>query len=450
MRLRVEISQVRPISNLVFEIELGAAKLYCIAGKNGTGKTTLAKALLTLVFGDTFARTSSEGVFNRDSKIRYTIDGLEYVLAYDSAFRSLNSRRPIPTHIKDQIAVELPAPHGERFTFFRALANSDRDIRRQIVLRGYTRPRELVEFLSNVYGERRFDELVEVRFSEGVCCCFVQPDSRYVREDYFSSGEYFLISLYRKVRSGKSLVMIDEIDISLDATAQANLARELRALCDTHNVTVVFTSHSLALMQTLEADELLYLERTEQTSSITPMSFNSIKTLMFGFKGWDRYILTEDECLEQFLVHFINRYCNPTFHTFQIIRIGGGFQVTDLMRRNRATQFLGREEHVISVLDGDQTRDDLPRGAYCIPVKNVEKALWDAYREQGFAFTFADGETLAPKQLYKAMVREGICSQAEIFELICDLHNTNMQVFANVLKQFLCRPANRQRVSAVS
>ena len=39
------------------------------------------------------------------------------------------------------------------------------------------------------------------------------------REDYLSSGEYFLIRLYRTIMSSARLIVIDEIDISLDAVA---------------------------------------------------------------------------------------------------------------------------------------------------------------------------------------------------------------------------------------
>ena len=320
------------------------------------------------------------------------------------------------------------------------MADADKDIRRAVVLRQYQSPAELIDFLSNIYGEHRFDNLVEVRFRGGVCCCIVQPDLRYIREDYFSSGEYFLINLYRKVLNGKSFVVIDEIDISLDASAQVRLAHQLRRLCAQHRVTVVFTSHSLALMQTLEPGELYYLERTEDGALLAPMSFNSVKSLMFGFKGWDRYILTEDEELKQFLEYVISHYCPPAFFSYRIIKVAGGPQVTDLMRRNRQEEFLGPEEHVISVLDGDQARADLPRGAYCLPLLSVEKALWNEYHQPGFEHMFQGGEILDPKPLYKEFVRSRRLSPEEIFKLLCDRNDEAIAQFSHIVTALLCRP----------
>jgi len=417
--------------------------LRCIVGKNGAGKTTLAKAILNLAQADTFVRTSPDGVFGADSSLRYTVKDDEYLFAYDPALRSVTTRKPVSAQHKAIVSVEMPAPHGQRFTFFRILADQDDDIRQAVVLGRYDTPTALIEFLTNIYQDQRFEELVEVRLGRGVCCCFVQPDKRYLREDYFSSGEYFLINLYRKVTQGSRLVVIDEIDISLDASTQARLAEQLRRLCALYKSTVVFTSHSLALMQTLEPGELYFLERDGDTgvSKLSPMSFNGVKSLMFGFKGFDRYILTEDEVLTQFLNFVIQRYCVPTFFSYLVIKIGGSDQVTDLMRRNRKLGFLGPEAHVISILDGDQQRPDLPRGTHCIPLWNVETALLALYQEDEFAHRFDGGEKLASKSLYKAYTRSPQrLSAEEIFSLLCDRHDRDMKQFAQTLVAFLCRP----------
>ncbi|MDT8990571.1 hypothetical protein RQP54_06795 [Curvibacter sp. APW13] len=308
------------------------------------------------------------------------------------------------------------------------------------MLKQYKRPAGLIAFLSNIYGEQRFEDLVEVQFRGGVCCCIVQANQRYIREDHFSSGEYFLINLYRKVLNKTPLVVIDEIDIALDANAQAQLSKQLRTLCEQHQVTVMFTSHSLALMQTLEPTELHYLERTETGTFLTPMSFNAVKSLLFGFKGWDKYILTEDRVLTQFLEYAIRRYCSPAFFSYQIIHASGSGQAVGLMRRNVEYQFLGPEADVICLLDGDQNRPNLPPRVYCIPFHDVETALWNEYREPAFPHTFGGGEILDPKPLFREYCRSKKLSPDEIFALLCDRHHAAMTQFSQILKAFLCRP----------
>ena len=443
MQFRVEIKNVLPVTNLVFEIDLSQHGIHCIVGKNGAGKTTLAKAIMNLALADTFVRTSSDGVFNESSAIRYTLGANQYLFTYDPALRSISTRQPVLGLHKAVVSVEMPAPHGQRFTFFRTLADQDDDIRQAVVLDRYEKPTALIEFLTNIYQDHRFDDLVEVKFRRGVCCCFVHNDKRYLREDYFSSGEYFLINLYRKITQGTPLVVIDEIDISLDASTQARLAEQLRQLCTKYSSSVVFTSHSLALMQTLEPGEIRYLDRDRDTSAITlkPMSFNGVKSLMFGFKGYDRYILTEDERLKQFLHYAINRYCSPTFYSYQVICAGGHGYVKGLMNLNDQYEFYGPKENVICVLDGDQSGQAQPKQVFCLPMKNVENALWYLYREDDFPCRFGGGDELKAKPLYGQLTNSRkLLSPEEICKLLCDRHDNAMKQFALTLSRFLCRP----------
>lgn len=443
MQFRVEIENVLPITNLVFEIDLSQHGIHCIVGKNGAGKTTLAKAIMNLALADTFVRTSSDGVFNEFSAIHYTLDAERYLFTYDPALRSISTKQPVLAHHKVLASVEMPAPHGQRFTFFRTLADQDEDIRQAVVLGRYEKPTALVEFLTNIYQDHRFDDLVEIRLRRGICCCFVYEDKRYLREDYFSSGEYFLINLYRKITQGTPLVVIDEIDISLDASTQARLAKQLRQLCIKHRSSVVFTSHSLALMQTLEPGEIYYLDRSRNTgaSTLSPMSFNGVKSVLFGFQGYDRYILTEDERLAEFLQYAITRYCSPTFYSYQVICAGGQGYVKSLMNLNDQYGFYGPAENVICILDGDQSGLAQQKQVFCLPIKNVEDALWHLYREDDFSFRFEGGENYHSKALYKQLTRSRkLLSSEEICKLLCDRHDNDMKQFAQTLSRFLCRP----------
>ena len=330
-------------------------------------------------------------------------------------------------------------PHGQRFNFFMTLFNADHDIRSKIVLGHYERPDRLIEFLSSIYGERRFENLIAVRFRHGMCCCILREDGWYLREDYFSSGEYFLINLFRKITEGEQLVFIDEIDISLDANAQARLASELRVLCRESNAKLVFTSHSLAIMQTLEAGELLYLERGETGATLTPMSFSFVKSLMFGFRGYDRFIITEDDVLKGFLEYVIQRYCQPAFFSYVIIIAGSGAQAVEMMRRNRRNEFLGPSAQVITILDGDQRRDDAAHGEYCVPIANVEAALHQVYQQSDFPWRIEGGDELGPKPLYKRLIRDRVISAVEICGIVCDRNDDAMREFAGLLNRVLGR-----------
>lgn len=196
-------------------------------------------------------------------------------------------------------------------------------------------------------------------------------------------------------------------------------------------------------MQTLEPDELYYLERDNATGTTTlqPMSFNGVKSLLFQFKGFDKYILTEDVVLKQFLEYTIGRYCSPTFYSYQNIYLGGQGMAKGLMKRNIDYGFLGPKEDVICVLYGDQAGQNQPKQVYCIPLPDVETALWDLYREEGFEYRFEGGERLDATGLYRMLTHsKKLLSPEEVFNLLCNRHDTEMTEFAQTLATFLCRP----------
>lgn len=441
MRLSIELTKIQHIKSMSFNIDTSNNNITCIVGKNGSGKTTLIKAIKNLSSANTFARTSSNGIFCNESAIVYNIGSEEYCFRYDPAINGLNCRAAIPSLIKSQIAVELPIPHGERFNFFQTVSEADLDIRRAIILENYTRPNELIEFLADIYFGKSFDNLVEIKINGTNHYCLVLDDNRYIREDYLSSGEYFLISLYRKITGNCKLIVIDEIDISLDAAAQVHLVRKLREFCKKYTTSILFTTHSLAMMRTLDVSELLYMQDDGNDVKIYSASYNYIKSLLFGFAGWDKYILTEDDVLQRFLVYVIQRYCPSIFYVYKIIYVGGGSQVTDLLRRNAQEKFLAEPANVIAVLDGDQKplRHAQRNSTFCIPIESVEKSFFMRHQMVIFGPWKGKFDDNA-KVFYSHVIRNRLMSEMQIFTHLCDWNDDSMNVFANVLAEFLSRP----------
>ena len=389
MMLCIKLEKVQTISSLNFSIDIDRPGLTCITGKNGVGKTTLIKSIRNFVSADTFRKTSSEDIFNVDSVIEYEFNGQKVRYEFDSSLSTLNSRSVVPSSVRSKIAVELPIPHGERFNFFQSVGGADADIRLSISIEEYSRPEELIEFLQGIYSYASFENLIEVTVKKSTFFCKLLPNGRYLREDYFSSGEYFLISLYRRIVSGHKFIVIDEIDISLDAAAQVSLVEKLRHFGEKYTVGILFTTHSLAMMRTLKNEELFYMDydATSGVTSIINVPYSYVKSILFGFTGWDRYILTEDDVLKEFIEYVILNYCGPLFYQYKIIFIGGSSNTTDLMLRNRDDQFFSRSENVICVLDGDQKeyRHGQLHGVYCMPLDSIEKCLLAYCLSGGFS-----------------------------------------------------------------
>lgn len=378
MKLAISIRNVQHIRKIDFTFDLDDKSLLCITGKNGSGKTTLIKAIGNLINADTFTKTSAARIASPASQIRYEINDQTIIFSYNAKLKALDSRNSLPKKLKDRLSVELPIPYGERFNFFQKISGIDDDLRRQIVLKDYSRPEELISFLKAIYVTNKFDNLVEITVKGVPYYVIPYEDDYYLREDHFSSGEYFLISLYRRIRSHYLAIFIDEIDISLDAAAQVRLVEWLRKFKEIYQTKFVFTTHSLAMMRTV-SDELFYMEeQSDGVISIERRSYGFVKSTLFGFNGWEKYILTEDAVLSDFLQHLIDQYCPRPFYQFKIIFVGGSKNTTDLMLRNKTEKFLTDEyKNVIVVLDGDQRKTALAKkeNVLFVPMESVEKEL---------------------------------------------------------------------------
>lgn len=445
MNLSIKINNIQHIKSMSIDLCLDDHKLTCLAGKNGIGKTTLIKAVQNLKFADTFAQTSPSSIFRNDSSITYWADATEYQFNYDPNLRSLNPKILIPEELKNNIDVELPMPHGQRFNFFDNIIKSDGEIRRSIVLGQYKKPIELIELLNHIYKTEKFENLIQITVNKFDYYCILLDDSKYIREDYLSSGEFFLISLYRKIKNLKKLIVIDEIDISLDAAAQTKLAARLREFCTKYGVNILFTTHSLPLMKTLEHGELFYLDELDGGIAPRLASYNLIKSLLYGFRDWDKYILTEDDILKDLLEYLIDKFRQDLFFRYKIIYIGTATSVVNLLKRNVTEEYFSEKPNVIAVLDGDQKIYGWAKkseNTYFIPIESVEKAIYHHYSNGPNKITELNpsGDVKKPKDLYNTIIHEGKISQRELFHYLHSSHKEEFEPLENVLKRFLLKP----------
>jgi hypothetical protein len=386
------------------------------------------------------------GAIKPGSEISYICNGAAYHFEYDHRLEDLNSKDVFPQDLKKQIEVELSMPWGQRFNAFQSIRSADSDIRAAVMIGDYSVPEQLILLLADVYGDNKFSDLKEVKIGRDNYYIMPLKDDRYVREDHLSSGEFFLISLYRKIKGNSKLIVIDEIDISLDAAAQSRLIGWLRKFCEVESISIVFTTHSMAIMRTMNDGELYYMSCDNELITTQPVSYNYVKSVLFGFSGLDRYILTEDPVLEDFFKFLMTTHNIPNFYTFQIIPVGGGNNVAQLRQKNINDGFFGPEEHVMTILDGDykDTRSGRKRNTYCIPFQSIEKKILADYESGSFALPSPlevelRGDKL-DKKFVTAIKRQFGISHQDLYIYLNEKYPEEVGEVCHALQRFLNRP----------
>lgn len=452
-KFTIHIKDIQQIKELNFSINLNTSGLHVIVGKNGVGKTILFKGIQNLVTSNTFVKTSNSYIYKQSSSIKYSIiedtSTLDYLFVYNEQVKTVDFKGEVDSHILDNIYVELPIPFGKRFSQFQRLGELDGEIRLNIISKKYEEPTALISLLNYIYDTDRFNDLKAISIKKEKYYVRVLEDDYYIREDYLSSAEYFIISIYKIIQKKCKLIAIDEIDISLDAMAQVRFIEKLRELSREYNIKILFSTHSLALIKTLSKEELHYMELKEGICSFENKSYNYIKSLLYGFQDYDKYILTEDKILKDYMEYLLRN--RNIFSKYIILPIGTHDSTVRLMEINVDKKVFEHQNNVCCVLDGDAIgqypdREDI----YFLPFLSVEKEL-HTYFNNGDGFIDFDDMELrsnnltpetSPKILYKRIVEKDIKTQYEIFEFITNKNSDKVNPFRETLCTFLGERTN--------
>ncbi|EHX6122361.1 ATP-binding protein, partial [Salmonella enterica subsp. enterica serovar Infantis] len=180
--------------------------------------------------------------------------------------------------------------------------------------------------------------------------------------------EFFVINLYKMILSDCKLIVIDEIDISLDASAQVRLVQAINSLCEKYNKKIIFTTHSLPIMKVVYQDvcsPIFMLDDKYGGLELRDVSYAFVMGELFGFLDYDKYILTEDMMLEKYIKRVLLSI--ETNKKIKIIYIGGASNTNDLMKRNRREEFICNGDSMITILDGDSKEKEKGDRVYYSP-----------------------------------------------------------------------------------
>jgi ABC-type glutathione transport system ATPase component len=193
----------------VGELTVGRGEIVGLAGESGSGKSTVALALLGL--SHTVGATASGSV---------QFEGRELVGMSEGELRALRGRR---------VALVMQSPRESLTPTMRLGRLFERTLR--------------------LHGVER-DE-ARTRIAEGIAAVRLEPDvlERYPHQISGGQAQRFAIALAVALRA--DLLVADEPTSALDVTVQAEVVELLRRVRDEHGTGMLFISHDLAVIGAL-------------------------------------------------------------------------------------------------------------------------------------------------------------------------------------------------------
>ncbi|MCQ4190035.1 AAA family ATPase [Methylocystis suflitae] len=366
----IEINKIRNIQRLRFEIP--DRGVWLLTAGNGGGKTTLLACIRRIGHPMAFPihfpmSLQSDRLDNHsDGTVDYEINGASVSYAYrgerwtprprsnSDLFRKFGYASVI--YIGATADRITPRPEDFEPQRVRGAANF------------------IVEAANSIFETDKFSMLRTINLARGVgndafvLLVGVNPNI-YHSEKNFSLGELCVLKLLRLIKevSNNSMVIIDELEMALHPRAQIKLLRLLEEQSRAKSLTVIFSTHSVTLLKTIDRRRIIYLEKQDD-GEVKPI-YGCFPTYAIGNIASneetlpDIRIYVEDlfardmstAFFEQFATeHIPDQAARPTA---KIVPVGGFREVVAFLERNRSVL----PSHCVqkAVLDADVSNETL-------------------------------------------------------------------------------------------
>ncbi|HCR3775492.1 TPA: AAA family ATPase [Morganella morganii] len=180
-------------------------------------------------------------------------------------------------------------------------------------------------------------------------------------EAYAGSGEFAVVSLVMNLFSAKdkSLILLDEPEVSLHPGAQKRMMELIYSLVDNKKHQVVLSTHSPVLVNMLpkEAVKLFIYDEDTESAKIAQNISPDEAFVELGHDLSERTIITEDKLAKEVIVRAIQN--EPRLNSFNIQYVPGGAEVI-LGKHLPSHAAVGRND-ILFLLDGDKNPKIKPK-----------------------------------------------------------------------------------------
>lgn len=421
-RIEIEINNLKNIKSFTWEFKLENG-LMAVIGNNGVGKSSFIITLAKIIHPDIF-RLELIGNSYKDTSISY-----KFIDSHNISNEEFLWVKPSTWHEKESKVMpkllgyfESSILSGKRFRIYNNLKkievneNEDELIEASDFLRtnmnyimyGKDSDNERFKTLYKVIGKRKKKQQDGSFKTQEYTWYVLKIEDYYVNEYFFSTGEYFLLSLFKFIedlmnkRSSVSMIIIDEIELSLHSLAQKRLIEKLREFSSKYNLMIIFTTHSLQIIEAIDPQSIFYFQNNNGICQISAPSYPGYLTSRLeSHKFYDRILLVEDNLAEMLIVELLQ---SATINKvlYKIIPIGGWEKVLEIYQLNEKKKIFN-DAQVLVVLDGD-VKKDANKNRYSgvkkkfLPLDNIEKYITTLIVNKDQAFIAFIENKISPKQ----------------------------------------------------
>lgn len=360
----LEICNLRNIARLRFEIP--GSGVWLLTAGNGAGKTSLLGCLRRIGQPNAFpihfpSSLRSDRLDNHSlGTVTYEIEGDTVEYAYRG--ERWTPRPRSASHLFDKLGfpsvmyigatAERITPRPEDFETHNIRAANP----------------TIVQAANEIFETDKFTRLRTINLSRGagneafVLALGAVPHT-YHSEKHFSLGELCVLKLLRLLREvqDNSMIIVDELEMALHPRAQINLLRYLEAQAASKSLTVIFSTHSVTLLKSIDRRRIIFLDRLEN---------GEVKAVVGCFPTYaigniaseeetlpDVMLYVEDLFARDMVTAFFEKFANervpdPTARpTTKIVPVGPFTSVMAFLERNRSV--LPSTIVQKAILDGD-------------------------------------------------------------------------------------------------
>ena len=188
-------------------------------------------------------------------------------------------------------------------------------------------------------------------------------NKNYITERHFSLGELCVLKLVLKLKNcpNRSLVLIDELELALHPQAQIQMLNHITKMAKSKELTVLFSTHSVSLINQVDRKNIIHLEHNSATGEIDVVNgcFPTyvIGAISYEFVSRDILFFVEDEAAASIVRHLLKLVRDKKFQkranapSFAVIPIGGWDNVIRFI--DRSAPLLPKNSTRYALLDYD-------------------------------------------------------------------------------------------------